>query len=409
MRRIGIIGAGQAGLVLALGLQKRGYEVTVVAEKTADEVRQGRLISNQCVFHPALQRERELGINFWDDEVQPVEEVAFKAAGAPGTTEPVISWGQKFDHQAQSVDQRVKVSDWMTLFEAQGGEIRYQKVTPADLDSYAVSFDLVIVAAGRGPQFDALFPRNAELSPYSEPQRAIGIAYVRTKHPMLPGLTFNLGPFGENFVLPVLSVQGNVHGIGFFGLPGSPMDVWQDVKDIDQHMEIGLRLLRSYFPWDAGILEEAEPAGPLEALYGAITPIVRHPVGKLPSGKLVLAMGDTAVTNDPVGGQGANMAAHAARSYQEAILAQGDKEFDEQFMHEAFGKYWAVAQHATAFNNALLAPPPEHVLATLATAQRVPEVAHRFAHLFENPVGYTGWLDNPAASMKYLAEATVRT
>ncbi|RSM86553.1 FAD-binding protein [Kibdelosporangium aridum] len=408
MRRIVIIGAGQAGLVLALGLQKHGYDVTVVAEKTADEVRQGRLISNQCVFHPTLERERELGINFWDDEVQPVEEVAFNAAGTPDGTEPAIAWRQKFDHPAQSVDQRVKVSDWMTLFEAQGGEIRHHKVTPNDLDAYAAEFELVIVAAGRGPQFDALFPRNPEFSPYAEPQRAIGIAYIRTKHPMPPGLIFNLGPYGENFVLPVLSVQGKVHGIGFFGVPGGPMDVWHGVTDIDHHLEIATELLRTHFPWDKGILEEAEPAGPLELLHGGITPTVRNPVGRLPSGRLVLAMGDTAVTNDPVGGQGANMAARAARSYQEAILAQEDRYFDEKFMREAFGKYWEVAQHATAFNNALLAPPPEHVLATLDTAQRVPEVAHRFAHLFENPVGYTGWLTDPEVSMRYLQEATAR-
>lgn len=34
MRRIAIVGAGQAGLQLALGLRERGYDVTVVAART---------------------------------------------------------------------------------------------------------------------------------------------------------------------------------------------------------------------------------------------------------------------------------------------------------------------------------------------------------------------------------------
>ncbi|MBE1470063.1 styrene monooxygenase/indole monooxygenase family protein [Kibdelosporangium phytohabitans] len=302
----------------------------------------------------------------------------------------------------------MKVSDWMGHFASTGGETRIHRVTPDDLDAYAAEFDLVIVAAGRGPQFDALFPRNAEFSPYTEARRDIGIIYVRTSAPVIDGLMFNMSPHGENFTLPVLSVRGPVHGIGFFGVPGGPMDVWHDITGPEQHLEIARGLTRTLFPWHSEILDNAEPVGPLETLHGRITPIVRHPVGTLPSGRHVLAMGDTAVTNDPVGGQGANMAAHAARSYEEAVLANGDREFDEKFMHDAFARYWSVAQHATRFNNDLLAPPPEHVLATLATAQRVPEVAHRFAHLFENPVNYTGWLTDPGVSMRYLAEATAR-
>ncbi|MBE1470064.1 FAD-dependent oxidoreductase [Kibdelosporangium phytohabitans] len=103
MRRIAIIGAGQAGLVLAIGLRRNGYDVTVVAERTAGEVRSGRLISNQCVFHPALARERELGINFWDADVVPVGESSStrrtrraaaprRSRGGPGSTARRSPW-----------------------------------------------------------------------------------------------------------------------------------------------------------------------------------------------------------------------------------------------------------------------------------------------------------------------------
>ena len=102
------------------------------------------------------------------------------------------------------------------------------------------------------------------------------------------------------------------------------------------------------------------------------------------------------------------MAAYAARAYEEAVLAQGEREFDEVFMRAAFARYWLVAEHATRFSNALLAPPPVHVMATLDAAQRVPEVARRFAHLFQNPADYTGWLSDPDVAMRYLSDASAR-
>ncbi|WP_143264433.1 styrene monooxygenase/indole monooxygenase family protein, partial [Amycolatopsis kentuckyensis] len=309
MRRIGIVGAGQAGLVLGIGLRQLGYDVTVFAERSAAEVRAGRLISNQCLFAPALERERALGINFWDADASPVREVAFAAAGAGA--EPAIAWRVGLDRHAQSVDQRVKVSDWMGEFERLGGELRIRRVGPDELDACAREFELLVVAAGRGPQFDSLFPRDDERSPYREPQRAIGIFYVAGDVDAVPGLTFGMAEVGEFFLLPVLSVHGPVHGLGFFGVPGGPMDVWDGVTDVGQHYEMARKLLRAHYPWQAALLDEAHPVAPTELLHGRITPVVRRPVGTLPSGAKVLAMGDTAVTNDPIGGQGANMAARA--------------------------------------------------------------------------------------------------
>ncbi|HVV22053.1 MAG TPA: styrene monooxygenase/indole monooxygenase family protein [Pseudonocardiaceae bacterium] len=411
MRRIAIIGAGQAGLVLALGLLPHGYAVTVVAERDAEAVRSGRLISNQCVFAPALTRERELGINFWDADAPPIRGVSFGADGEPGAAQrPGIAFHADFPHPAQSVDQRVKVSEWMTEFERQGGRLRYQRVLPEDLVDFAREFDLVLVAAGRGPQFDALFPRDPAFSPYFAPQRSIGITYIRVPgdHPGSSSLTFGMGPAGEFFSLPVWSVTGRVQGIGIFAVPGGPLDVWAGVTDVEQHLEVVRSLVRDHYPWNLDHLADAEPAAPQDFLHGRILPVVRDPVGQLPSGALVLAMGDTAVTNDPVGGQGANLAAYAARTYQEAILERGDRPFDEEFMRDAFARYWTRARHATRFTNDLLAPPSEWVMATLTAAQTLPEVARRFAGIFEEPERYTSWLTDEAVSRKYLADAQAR-
>jgi hypothetical protein len=85
MRRIGIVGAEQAGLVLGIGPRQQGYDVTVFAERSAEEVRAGRLVSNQCLFAPALERERELGINFWDAEAPPGKGLSRRLLGGWGS------------------------------------------------------------------------------------------------------------------------------------------------------------------------------------------------------------------------------------------------------------------------------------------------------------------------------------
>ncbi|HKT68900.1 MAG TPA: NAD(P)-binding domain-containing protein, partial [Terriglobales bacterium] len=65
MRKIAIIGGGQSGLQLALGLLKNKYEVTVVSNRPPEQILKGRVTSSQFMFHDSLQNERDLEINFW--------------------------------------------------------------------------------------------------------------------------------------------------------------------------------------------------------------------------------------------------------------------------------------------------------------------------------------------------------
>ena len=77
MRKIGIAGAGQSGLQLAIGLRKAGHEVVLLSNQSAGQVREGRVTSSQCMFDTALGRERDLGINFWDSECPRIDDVDF--------------------------------------------------------------------------------------------------------------------------------------------------------------------------------------------------------------------------------------------------------------------------------------------------------------------------------------------
>ncbi|CAM5451977.1 FAD-binding oxidoreductase OS=Streptomyces alboniger OX=132473 GN=CP975_24240 PE=4 SV=1 [Streptomyces alboniger] len=82
MRSIAVIGAGQSGAQLALGLLDRGYDVTLVTDRGPDEVRHGRVMSSQCMFDTALRTERALGLDEWQRDCPP-------PARVPG---PVTPW-----------------------------------------------------------------------------------------------------------------------------------------------------------------------------------------------------------------------------------------------------------------------------------------------------------------------------
>src|SRR5881398_632379 len=87
MRKILVVGAGQSGLQLALGLQSHGYEVTLMSNRTADEIRAGRVMSTQCMFDTALQHERDLQVNFWESQAPKIQGLGVSVA-APGSFDP---------------------------------------------------------------------------------------------------------------------------------------------------------------------------------------------------------------------------------------------------------------------------------------------------------------------------------
>ena len=147
MKRIAIIGAGQSGLQLGLGLLANGYQVTLYSDRSAEEIRCGPVLSSQCMFDAALEVERALGLNRWENECPPVEGIGFVVPDGFGGK--VIDWAARLDNYALSVDQRVKIPGWMAEFEKRGGELRIQEAGLNHLETCARSHDLVIVAAGK--------------------------------------------------------------------------------------------------------------------------------------------------------------------------------------------------------------------------------------------------------------------
>jgi 2-polyprenyl-6-methoxyphenol hydroxylase-like FAD-dependent oxidoreductase len=66
MRRIAIIGSGQAGLVNAHGLLRAGYQVDLYSDRTgAQWLNESKPTGTAVRFGLALEYERELGLDFW--------------------------------------------------------------------------------------------------------------------------------------------------------------------------------------------------------------------------------------------------------------------------------------------------------------------------------------------------------
>lgn len=387
MRKILIVGAGQAGLLLALGLQARGYQTTVMSPRTPDEIRNGQLMSTPCVFGRALRRERELGLDLWTGRAPRIEGVGISVA-APDTAGRSVDWLGRLDAYAQSVDQRVKTAGWLETFVERGGQLVLHGAAAAELDRLALGYDLVLIAAGRGGP-TALFARDVARSPYGTPQRTLAVTCVyglgpRAEHPDTEAVRGNLLPgAGELIVLPSLTTSGRCDVLCWEALPGGPLDVFAGITDPAEHLTVTLDLMERHTPWEYARARQVELTDEQATLRTSVTPVVRDPVGRLPGGTPVLGVADAVVTNDPLTGQGANSASDCAISYLDSIVTRAELPFDEQWMRHTFAHYWKTARQVTHWTNTMLAPLPPHLYDLLHAAERSPSLANRLANTFD--------------------------
>jgi hypothetical protein len=177
----------------------------------------------------------------------------------------------------------------------------------------------------------------------------------------------------------------------FEGVPGGPMDCWNDVKTPEQHLAKSKWILETFAPLEADRCNKVELTDENGILSGRFAPTVRKPISKLPSGKSALGMGDVVATNDPITGQGSNTAAKAATIYLRRILERGDKPFDEAWMQETFNIFWDYAQWVVKWTNSLLVPPEPQILQLMGAASQIPQLASRIANGFNNPPDYNPW------------------
>lgn len=400
-RNIAIIGGGQGGLQLALHLLlHQNYKVTLYTDRSAQDVYDGHILSSQGMFDLALQNERKLGLNFWDDVCPKNESFSFAVADNQ-THQKAISW-QTSVKPYQSIDQRMKFSAWLSLFVERGGTHFIEAVTLDRLNQIAINHDLTVVATGKGT-LSKLFQRDTALSSFSTPQRALSCLYVHEMQPAnnASGVRGNIIPgIGEYFTVPGLTKTGCCEMMLFEGIIDGPFDCWQSLTSPEEYVAQAKRLLSHYVPWEAERCQSIRSTDDKAVYSGCFTPEIRHTAAKLSCGKYVLGLGDAVILNDPIAGQGANHACKSAYLYATSIIDHQDKPFDETWIRNTAALSWnKFGRYSTQLSNLLLAPPTVQLMAMCEKAVHDPAVASALAQGFNDPASLA-WLYAPEAENK---------
>jgi 2-polyprenyl-6-methoxyphenol hydroxylase-like FAD-dependent oxidoreductase len=362
MRTIAIIGSGISGLAAAHGLLRAGYRVDLYSDRSAHEwLTTSRPTGTAARFDLALSYERELGLNFWDDAAPKGEGVFLTFC--PTLHNPLIRLVGRFRAPFQAVDVRMQSSRWMNEFESRGGNIVIEQVTVDRLGEIAAAHDLTIVATGRA-DLCRIFERDESRSVYDKPQRNLAMVTVTggpsrvADVPLLPVKFDFLGTDGEIFFVPYHHKDaGPCWNILVEAKPGSRMDRFTGITDGALAVQRMKEVVAALFPWDEPFVRNMQLADPLAWLVGAVTPAVRRPAARLASGAVVAALGDTAISYDPIAAQGANSGIKQARHLVESIVARGDGAFDAEWITSTFDDFFAThARHACRFSNLLLEP-----------------------------------------------------
>jgi 2-polyprenyl-6-methoxyphenol hydroxylase-like FAD-dependent oxidoreductase len=404
MRRIGIIGAGQAGLHLGIGLVDAGYAVTLYSDRTPEAILNGKPMAFPLLFPTALQLERDLGINFWDDEFPGCDRFHSDVYDPEGNL--ALTMSSDLEQRWQAVDQRLKFFTWMQEFVKRGGELVIKAMTPQDLEECVQSYDLVVVAVGRG-SFSTLFAKDAQKSQHDQPKRHLaGGVYTGLKEEAIDSRTFkvtNLPGIGEMLQMPFYTKdQLPAYIVAFEAQPGGVMDQFSQVQSGQELLEVSKKVIQELRPSEYEVVKDMKLVDDQAWIQGAITPIVRQPIGHLPSGAIVMGIGDAVILHDPLAAQGANNATKMAHLVKQRIIEHGNQRFDESWMQGVFDEFWNYAQYTYTLTDYLLTP-PDHMQDMMVAMAQNPEIAKDYFNGVNNPPSLAAWFD-AESSKKYLAE-----
>jgi 2-polyprenyl-6-methoxyphenol hydroxylase-like FAD-dependent oxidoreductase len=402
---IGIIGGGTAGLHLALFLQQRDVDLTLYAERSADEVRRGRLPNTVIHNHRTRSREKALGVNFWDESALPIDGHWHYIAG-----EQPLSFPGYFAAPSQGIDYRLYQPALLEAFEDRGGTAVYGQVSADDLDTLGERHDLLVVCTGRGG-FGDVFPPLPDRSRFSQPARLLaaglftGISHDREYQYVSLCVA---PPHGEFIEAPMATFDGNAAVLLFECVPGGDLERLARMPYADDpkaYQRAALEALEKYNPpvferVDAASFELARPDS---FLQGAVTPTVRRSYVKLANGTYAIALGDAHVTMDPVTGMGANAASFGAWVIGEAIVE--GLPLDEHFCRLVDERRLPMVLGSFDFTGFMLQPEP-HLFDLIGAMSQNRALADDFTDGFTDPPRQWSNVASAEATSAYIAGFT---
>ena len=414
MRKVSIIGSGTSSLFAAHALIRQDYDVTVYSDRTAEDwLHRSAPTGTAYLYGSTIALETELGIEHWYDD-------SYKAAGVHLDFQPtagaerLIATGN-FEGPGAAIDIRMRVARWMHDFEELGGKIVYHPVTLEELDKIAKDSDVTLLAVGKG-EVGRVVPRDPARSVYDKPQRLLCMCIVQgVENPalgrtdMLP-VKFNFfGDAGEYFWVPYTHKDvGDSWCWLMEAKPGSYLDRFAHVQSAAEATEVMSEVIREVAPYEWDNVKDMRPVDGDEHcwLKGAFPPTVRQGSAVLPSGGLVVPIGDTAVLFDPIGGQGGNCAHKNAKYVTDAIVARSDEPFDEAWAQTVMDGFWDFhARSAYTFNNILLEPLTDSGRAVLGySAQNRTFADNEFFGNMNKPNNYFPWLEDLNLAQEKIAQ-----
>ena len=383
-RHIGIVGAGIAGLHLALYLQKHGVDATLITDRAPEDYRNIRLLNTVAHHHVTIAREDYLGVNHWKDP----KDHYYYHDHAFNFPEPIKFRGY-FSKASRAVDYRIYLPALMEDFQRRGGKIEYRRIEEGDIGPLVARFDLLVVAAGKGP-LGQLFAYRPEQTPYSQPQRRLCVGlYTGVRQPDPMNVTLSVSPgHGEMIVIPTITFGGVANALLMENVPGGDMEELATIsydKDRQHFLRVLLDKLEKHHPTTYDRIDTArfDLAQPTDLLQGGIVPTVRNTVVEFDGGKCALALGDVHSVVDPMMGQGANVASYAAFVVGEEIV--NSDVLDARFCEKVDLKRQDRVLAASRWTNLMLQPPSEALGMLIGAMSQNRALADEFTENFNYP------------------------
>ena len=405
-RVITIVGGGQSGLQLGNGLLSAGYDVRLVQDRKGDDIRTGKVMSSQCMFDKALSYERELGLNFWDKECPTVNSINFTVPAPDGSGNKAIDWNGLLDKPAQAVDQRIKFPRWMQEFEKRGGTIEYKAAAPPTWKNTPPNpiSSLSRPARARSPGCSSATRKKvpvrcaaaragADLCQRTDPAPATFGGRLQS-HPgrrrifRVPGADHDRtlrdhgvrghprradGLLGRCDIAR-RSISRNRNGYSTPSCPGrANARRTCELTDAERHSRRTLRADRAQADRAAALRQGACSAWPTWSCSTTRSP-ARAPT----------------------------MPRNARRSISMRSLRMATSRSTRPGCRRPSTATGIIVQYVTGWTNALLQPPPPHVLNIMGAAQGIPVLAKRIANGFNDPLDYFPWFAVPEEADKYL-------
>lgn len=414
MRHIAVIGVGECELLLAFALLDRGFDITVYSDRSPEQLLTGRLSIPAFLFNSSLQLERDLGLNFWEEEAPLADGVGIDLRDASGRSTLAIR-GCLLDKAGQATDPRTKFSRWMGELQKRGGQLVVGQVSIVDLERIAASHDLTMIGSGwasnRGGLQD-MFERDDARSPHRMTPRHLtalvlaspqGPAGKPLTMPCTLRLTFVAG-VGEIVSSPFYAhTVGECRSYLFEAIPNAAMDRFGAARDGNEVLVIARQLIAQFSPEEWQHVQEARLVDPQAWLKTSFAPIVRRPVAQLPSGAATLAIGDTFCLLDPVACQAPNLAAQMADHLARTITARCDAAFDAPWMNAVMQSFWDdSALHAVNLTQTLLTLPGEALMNVLRAASQAPPLADALVGSFQRARDMSPWLDDVGEACQFI-------